>query len=523
MHRSAICVLIVLFILLAAGCAIGPDYKRPAMDIPSAFRFEDGGSREVTDNEWWKQFNDPVLEKLIIEALANNKSVKIAAANVNRASGILTTTRSAFFPQLTYGGIAERSRASKNTINQAVPENPYNNFQAVGSASWEIDLWGRIRRLSESAKANLYATIEARRGVVLSLITEVASTYIQLRGLDDQLRIAKDTLKTYQESVRIFELQNKYGQVSGMTVQQARSQYETAAAQIPQIEVQIAQTENALSIFLGRNPGPIERGVTLSELTMPAIPAGLPSDLLARRPDVLQAEQNLVAANAQMGAAKALFFPSISLTGAAGFASDELSTLFLGPSKLWNYAGNVTGPLFTGGNILGQFRQSQASREAALYSYQQAVQSAFADTENALISRKKILEQLGAEQRKVAAFKEYERLAELQYNGGYTPYLTVLNAQQELFPAELQAVQTRAASYAAVINLYKALGGGWIARAEELTRPDETARAQTPTKATETKQEGAPSREPVPQDTEKSIVPKESTVETIQKTADSGK
>lgn len=479
MHRS-FCLVLVLSFLLIAGCAIGPDYKRPAMDIPQAFRFDGEGSREVADSEWWRQFNDPVLEKLITEALANNKSVKIAAANVDRASGILMTTRSAFFPQIYYGGVGQRSRASKNTINQLVPEDPYNTFQAAGNASWEIDLWGRIRRLSESAKANLYATIEARRGVVLSLITEVASSYIQLRALDEQLRIANETLKTYKESVRIFELQNKYGQVSGMTVQQARSQYETAAAQIPQIEVQIAQTENALSILLGRNPGPIERGVKLADLKTPPVPSGLPSDLLARRPDVLQAEQSLIAANAQMGAAKALFFPSISLTGSLGFASEELSTLWLGPSKLWNYAGNVTGPIFTGGNILGQFRQSQASREAALLTYQQAVQSAFADTENALISRKKVLQQLGAEQRKVAAFREYERMAELQYNAGYTPYLTVLNAQQELFPAELQAVQTNAASYIAVINLYKALGGGWIAKGEALTVPKEETKGKPP-------------------------------------------
>lgn len=477
MYRYAPLVLIILSVLIAAGCAIGPDYNRPVMDIPQAFRFDGEGSREVADSEWWKQFNDPVLEKLIVEALANNKSVKIAAANVNRASGMLMTTRSGLFPQIYYNGTAERVRLSKNTIQQ-VPENPYNNFQAVGSASWEIDLWGRIRRLSESAKANLYATIEARRGVILSLTTEIASTYIQLRGLDEQLRIANETLKTYEESVRIFELQNKYGQVSGMTVQQARSQYETAAAQIPQIEVEIAKTENALSILLGRNPGPIERGVKLSDLKMPPIPAGLPSDLLERRPDVLQAEQNLIAANAQMGAAKALFFPAISLTGVAGFASEELSKLWLGPSKLWNYAGNVVGPIFTGGGLLGQFRQSEASREAALYSYQQAVQSAFADAENALIARKKILEQVAAEQRKVTAFREYERMAELQYNAGYTPYLTVLNAQQELFPAELQAVQTNATSYIAVINLYKALGGGWIAKGEALTVPHETAREE---------------------------------------------
>jgi len=497
-----LCLILVLLLTMAAGCAVGPDYKRPAMDIPQAFRFDGEGSREVADSEWWKQFNDPVLETFIIEALANNKSVKIAAANVDRASGILMTTRSIFFPQIYYNGIAERTRASKNTINQGAPENPYNNFQAVGQASWEIDLWGRIRRLSESAKANLYATIEARRGVILSLITEVASTYIQLRGLDEQLRISNDTLKTYQESVRIFELQNKYGQVSGMTVEQARSQYETAAAQIPQIEVQIAQTENALSILLGRNPGPVERGVKLSDLTMPPIPAGLPSDLLERRPDVLQAEQNLVSANAQMGAAKALFFPTISLTGVAGFASEELSTLWLGPSKLWNYAGNVTGPIFTGGGILGQFRQSEASREGALWAYQQAVQSAFADTENALISRKKILEQFAAEQRKVQAFREYERMAELQYNAGYTPYLTVLNAQQQLFPAELQVVQTNAAGYIAVINVYKALGGGWIAKGEALTIPKETAKAgQAENKDTPPSEEPdkeAPSPKPEP-------------------------
>jgi outer membrane protein, multidrug efflux system len=478
MYRRLSLVLAIFFVIMATGCAMGPDYKRPVMDVPQAFRFDGEGSREVADSEWWKQFNDPVLEQLVMEALANNKNIKIAAANVDRASGILMTTNSAFFPQIYYSGIGQRSRASKNTINALVPEDPYNSFQAAGQASWEIDLWGRIRRLSESAKANLYATIEARRGIIMSLITEVASSYIQLRALDEQLRIANETLKSYRESVRIFELQNKYGQVSGMTVQQARSQYETAAAQIPQIEVQIAKTENALSILLGRNPGPIERGAKLSELKVPPIPAGLPSDLLTRRPDVLQAEQNLIAANAQMGAAKAQFFPTISLTGAAGFASEELSTLWLGPSKLWNYAGNVTGPIFTGGNILGQFRQSRASREAALYSYQAAVQSAFADTENALISRKKILEQLAAEQRKVIAFREYERMAELQYNAGYTTYLTVLNAQQELFPAELQAVQTSASSYIAVINVYKALGGGWIAKGEALTLPKEAAKVE---------------------------------------------
>lgn len=461
---------LLLIVFFAAGCAIGPDYKRPAIDVPQAYRYGDTqGKPEAADSEWWKQFNDPVLDEFIAEALVNNKNVKIAAANVEKAGGVLMTTRSALFPQITYNGTAERTQVSKNALT--VPtQNPYNNYQALGGVSWEIDLWGRIRRLTESARASLYSTMEARRGVVLSLTAQVASTYIQLRALDEQLIISRDTLKAYQESVRIFELQNKYGQVSGMTVQQARSQYETAAAQIPQIEVQIAQTENALCILLGRNPGPLQRGLKLAELGMPDVPANLPSDLLERRPDILQAEQNLIAANAQIGAAKAQFFPRISLTGNAGWTSEDLSNLFMGPSAAWNYAGTVTGPIFTGGGVLGQFTQARAQQQAALFAYQQAIQNAFADTENALISRRKVQEQLSAELKKVAAYKEYARLAGLQYNGGYTPYLTVLDAQQQLFPAELSAVQTSASAFISVVNLYKAMGGGWVAKAEELTK-----------------------------------------------------
>ena len=461
---------LLLIVFFAAGCAIGPDYKRPAIDVPQAYRYGDTqGKPDAADSEWWKQFNDPVLDEFIAEALVNNKNVKIAAANVEKAGGVLMTTRSALFPQITYNGTAERTQVSKNALT--VPtQNPYTNYQALGGVSWEIDLWGRIRRLTESARASLYSTMEARRGVVLSLTAQVASTYIQLRALDEQLIISRDTLKAYRESVRIFELQNKYGQVSGMTVQQARSQYETAAAQIPQIEVQIAQTENALCILLGRNPGPLERGLKLAELGMPDVPANLPSDLLERRPDILQAEQNLIAANAQIGAAKAQFFPRISLTGNAGWTSEDLSNLFMGPSAAWNYAGTVTGPIFTGGGVLGQFTQARAQQQAALFAYQQAIQNAFADTENALISRRKVQEQLSAELKKVAAYKEYARLAGLQYNGGYTPYLTVLDAQQQLFPAELSAVQTSASAFISVVNLYKAMGGGWVAKAEELTK-----------------------------------------------------
>jgi len=471
-----ILLIVVAVAASVAGCMVGPDYKRPDVEMPQAFRYDNGQASDIADSAWWRQFNDPVLDQLIAEALANNKSVQIATANVERASGILTTTRSALFPQINYSGNWARQRLSDNNVTRAPAPNPYNNFQVLGGASWEIDLWGRIRRLTEAAQASLLATVEARRGVILSLTAEVATSYIQLRALDDQLVIARNTMKTYGESVKLFELQNKYGQVSGMTVEQARSQYETAAAQIPQIETQIAQTENALSILLGRNPTPIPRGRRLNELTVPVVPSSLPSTLLERRPDILQAEQNLVAANAQIGAARALYFPSISLTGAAGGSSEDLSNLFLGPSRTWNFIGSVTGPIFTAGNIRGQVRQAEASRQAALRAYEQTIQAAFADMENSLVSRQKLGEQLVAEERRVASYKEYARFADLQYNGGYTPYLTVLNAQQQLFPAELNAVQTKAASLVSIVNIYKAMGGGWVTEADNLTKAGPAAK-----------------------------------------------
>jgi multidrug efflux system outer membrane protein len=461
---------IILFIALAvAGCAVGPDYKRPVIEAPQSFRYEPKEVAETANTEWWKQFNDPVLDQLIAEALANNKSVKIAAANVALSAGILLTTRSGLFPQASYGGGASRQHSSENAAFPAPGQNPFATYQVFGSASWEIDLWGRIRRLTESAQASLLASDEARRGVILSLVAQVASTYIQLRAFDEQLLIARRSLKTYEESVRLFELQFKYGLISQMILEQARSQYETAAAAIPQIENQIALTENAISILLGRNPGPIARGRTLTELAMPAVPAGLPSQLLERRPDIRQAEQNLIAANAQIGAAKALYYPAISLTGLLGTLSAEVYNLFRGPSGVWSYAGSFTGPIFTAGGIKGQVMQAKAGQEAALIAYQQAIQSGFADVENALVSRQKLGEQLAAQQRLAAAYQEYERLAWLQYHGGYTPYLNVLYAQSQLFPAELNVVQVRAASFVSLTNIYKATGGGWVIEADKMT------------------------------------------------------
>jgi multidrug efflux system outer membrane protein len=247
---------------MLTGCALGPDYARPKVDAPAAFRFEPATVAETANTAWWKQFGDPVLDQLIDTALANNLNVKIAAANVEQALAVITQTNSALYPQIGYGGTGDRARAPDTGIVAVFPNypNPQSAYQALLTASWEIDLWGRIRRLSESARANMLATDEARRGVILTLVSTVAVDYLTLRGLDEQLAIAKSTLGTYAESVRLYQLQFKYGQTSQMTVSQAQSQYETAAAQIPQIESQIAQTENALSVLLGNNPGPIPRG-----------------------------------------------------------------------------------------------------------------------------------------------------------------------------------------------------------------------------------------------------------------------
>jgi len=456
------------FAVLITGCIIGPDYVRPVVDVPAAFRYEDRGAKEKANTEWWKQFKDPVLGALIDEALANNRNIKIAAANIERAAGVLVQARSPLFPQIGYGGSAARDRASEagSIPVPSILPNPQTSYQVLASVSWEIDLWGRIRRLSESAQAELFATEEAWHGVILSLVASVASNYIQLLNLDEQLIVSKRTLATYAESVKLFELRFKYGQVSKMTVEQARSQYETAAAAIPQIESQIAQTENALSILLGRNPGPVPRGKTIHQLGLPAVPAGLPSDVLANRPDIRQAEQNLIAANAQIGAAKALYFPTISLTGAYGFASSDLSNLFQGSARVWSYAGSFTGPIFTGGAITSQVKQAEAAQSAALFSYELTIQSAFAEAENTLVARSKLLEQVQAQGRLVRANSEYVRLARLQFDGGYSPYSTVLQAEQQLFPSELNLVQARAALFNSLVNLYKAMGGGWQVAAE---------------------------------------------------------
>ena len=458
--------------VLFAGCMTGPDYERPAIDAPAQFQYATAAAVETADAAWWKSFGDPVLDALVAEALVHNDNMKIAVANLEQAAAVFTQSRSQLFPQIGYDASAARSRSPQPGLPPEVARlipNPDDAYRAGLSASWEVDFWGRIRRLTEAARAQALASDEARRGVIVSLVAGVATNYLQLRGLDAQLAIARQTLAAYGESVKLFGLQFKYGQISQMNVAQVQSQYETAAAQIPQIESQIAQTQDALSILLGRNPGPIERGKTIDELVPPAIPAGVPSELLERRPDLRQAEQALIAANAQIGAARALYFPTISLTGALGASSNGLSKLFSGPSRAWSYAGQLVGPIFTFGAISGQVAQAEAARDAALWNYRLAIRNAFGDVDNALVANGKIAEQLAAQGRLVSSLKDYARLARLQYNGGYAPYSTVLQAEQSLFPAELTLAAVRTSMLASSANVYKAMGGGWVDIADAMS------------------------------------------------------
>ena len=474
MRRAPLARLVALVLLPSlGGCLLGPDYARPKLDVPASYRFAPSEAEDVANTAWWERFEDPVLDRLIAAALAENFDVKIASARVDEFSGQLTSTRSALFPQLSAGFDAARQRAS-SAAAIPVPNGVgpvYNQFQADLAASWNIDLFGEVRRQTEAARANLRGSEEARRATILTLVASVATSYITLRSLDRQLAIAKATSASRADSVHVFTLRFNGGEVSEMELSQSKSEYEAALATIPQLDTQIAQQEDALSVLLGRDPEPILRGRELDALSVPAVPSGLPSDLLERRPDLRQAEQNLIAQNALIGAARALYFPSISLTGLFGSVSSRFSNLFTGPARVWSFAGAVTQPIFTGGNIAGQVRQAEARQQQALFAYQKAIQVAFQQVEDALIAVRKSREQLDAQRRQVEALTTYARLARMRYEGGYTSYIEVLDAERSLFNAQLGYTQTQGATLTSLVSLYMTMGGGWVVKADGMTVP----------------------------------------------------
>ncbi len=450
------------------GCAVGPVYERPEVPVPAQWEVNIQQANDFANTTWWNQFRDPVLNQLIQIALQENKDVQIATARVEEYHGPLWRDP---FRAVPAGRGQCRRGAHPLSENRDVTlgENPANSYQVDLGVSFELDLWGKLRSATEAARAQLLATEEAKRTVILTLISQVANSYVLLLDFDKQLAVTKATLQTRSESVRINGLRFKAGLIGELDYQQAVSEYQSAAVQVPRLERLIAQQENAISLLLGRNPGPIQRGVTLDQLGMPQAPAGLPSDVLERRPDIRQAEQQLIAANAQIGVAKAAFYPNISLTGLLGFASGDLSDLFEGPSRTWQFAGQLTQPIFTGGALTGQLQVAEAVQQETLLNYQQVIQKAFAEVNDSLIAVSKLQEQLQDNALQVKALQRTLDLATLRYQNGYSDYLTVVDAERNLYTAQLQYVQDQGALYTAVISLYAALGGGWVNEAEQMT------------------------------------------------------
>jgi len=458
-------ILVTILTLLSSSCTLGPDYRRPAVDVPADWRLSEKEAKDMAQTAWWEQFNDPVLNNLIALALQENKDLMIAAARVEEYAARYGISRADLFPQVSATGQYTRQQITElgaNPMTTPGYKTTTDTYSATLNASWEIDLWGKIRRSNEAAKAQLFAHEEVRRGTILTLVSNVASAYINLRDLDRQLEISSRTTKSREDSYSLFKERFSGGLISDLELSQNRSQFEEARATLPGLEKAITQQENGLSILLGRNPGPILRGKNIDALALPAIVAGLPSDLLARRPDIRQAEQTLIAANAQIGVAKAAYFPAISLTGYYGSASGDLSDLFKGPAKVWQYSAPITMPIFTAGKISGGVRAAEAVQQQALIGYQQAVQNAFRDVNDALADQAQTSKQLAAQKSQVESLRQYAGIARLRYENGYTDFLTVLDAERSLFNAELSYTKTQGSLHLALINLYKAMGGGWI-------------------------------------------------------------
>ena len=450
-------------LLILVGCAVGPDYKRPPIDSPETFRGETKTSTNSFANlPWWQVFHDDTLQNLIRTALTNNYDLRIAITRVEQARAMAAEARAGFFPQLDYAANANRGQ-NVGGGNAPSPTGTIGNvFAADVNASWEIDLWGRIRRLNESARAQFLASEEARRDVMISLIAQVAQNYFQLLALDQQLAIARQSTNSFGQSLKIFNQRLQGGVASILETSSAEALMDASAATIPELEQQIALQENQLSVLLGQNPGAILRGNTSLEKQMPPeVPSGLPSVLLERRPDIREAEQQLRSANAEVGVAEANFFPQLNLTGLFGEVSPELSAFTSGGDVAWGVAAGLTGPLFHGGQLRAQYAQARAVRDQFALQYQASVLNAFEEISDALISREKSASAHLQQSRAVESYKIAVKISMERYRMGSADYYEVLQEQQLLFPAENTLVQFDLNQLVAVVQLYRALGGGW--------------------------------------------------------------
>jgi NodT family efflux transporter outer membrane factor (OMF) lipoprotein len=456
--------------VLLSGCTVGPNYHRPAIQTPDSFRAPTPTPPEtasLADLKWFEVFKDERLQELERTALVQNYDLRDAAARVEAARANLGITRSNQFPNFDAGADITTTRFSRNgSLPLPAAVAPLQN-RTFGEAtlnllSFELDIWGRLRRATEAARANLLGAEETRKAVMITLVSQVADAYFSLRELDDELEISRRTLTTRQESLDLTRTRQSGGVATLLDLRQGEQLVYTAAETIPTLQQQIEQTENQISLLLGKNPGEVLRGRSLTEQQMPPeVPAGLPSALLERRPDIRAAEQNLVAANAQIGVAKAAYFPQISLTGFLGGQGNQLSSLFSGPSAVWNFTPQVTQPIFTAGRLKSNVKLQEALRDSALIEYEKTIQTAFTEVSNALIAHQRVRESRVQQELLVAALQDRTRLAYLRYRGGVDLLLNALDADRDLFQAELTLSQIRFSELDSVVQLYKALGGGW--------------------------------------------------------------
>jgi outer membrane protein, multidrug efflux system len=445
---------VVLLSLFISGCNLGPKYNRPTVQPPAGFYAEQQTTASsAADLAWWELFKDPVLQGLIHEALKNNYDLQLAFSRVEQERALAGVTRSQYFPQVGYGGSISGQQST------LIPNHTYYGYNF--STIWEIDLFGRIRKLNEAQRAVYFASEDARRDVRLLVLAEVAQSYFQLRALDADLEIAQRTVKSFQDTLEIFQHKFEGGASSGLEVSRAQAALANVASAIPDLRRQIVAQEVALNLLLGRNPGPIARGSALVEqYDPPEVPTGLPSQLLERRPDLQQAEQNLIAANANVGVAKANFFPTISLTGAFGGVSPQLSEL-TGTGKAWSLAGNLAGPLFTAGRLKNEYRAAQAQRDQARISFERAVTAAFGEVSTSLSAHQELAKAYKEQMNSVDAYRDSVHLSSVRYDSGLASYFEVLDAQIQMYPAEQSAVFYDLNRKLALVNLYRALGGGW--------------------------------------------------------------
>ena len=450
--------------ILMAGCTVGPNYHRPVVQTPSAYRdlSEDSQAQaqaaSFADLPWWQVFQDPQLQELIRTALKENYDLQLAAERITAARAQVTITRSHQFPQV-------QGNANFSGGKDASTQSKFNILGLTADAAFQLDLFGRLRRATEAARAQLLATQDARSTVVLTLVSDVASDYFQLLDLDLQLRITRDTVKTQEESVKLTQLRLDHGVATKLDVLQAQQVLDSANAQIPELERQIGQEEDAISILLGHYPESVRRGRPLAEQPLPPeVPPGMPSSLLERRPDIRQVEQELIAANAEIGVAKAAFFPQISLTGSGGGAfgrSTLFSSMMSSQTGIWSYGAQVSQPIFTGGALRGNLKLAESQHRQELIAYQQVIQLAFRDVSDALIGYQKLHQVRAAQEITVKDLRDTVDTSLVRYRGGITTYLEVLDGQRSLFNAELALAQARGNEYQSLVQLYKALGGGW--------------------------------------------------------------